>query len=142
MPSFRISIRPSRRAAARIIAKVRRALQKALVEQSQASGLSQSDIARAIGVHRSVINRELRGQKDITLGRVGELAWALGRTIVFELQAPASQNLFAQPPTAAGLNREHVSYSSKTVSTSSDAVPAPATATGSQPQAFQPAIAA
>lgn len=84
MPSFQISLTPSRRAAGRFIAAVRRNLQRAFSDQEKA-GLSQSEIARRIGVHRSVINRELRGAKDITLGRVAELAWAMGRRISFDL---------------------------------------------------------
>src|SRR6266545_2797197 len=45
---------------------------------------------------RSVINRELRGKKDITLGRVAELAWAMGRIPFFDLperKLPAGSNL-------------------------------------------------
>jgi transcriptional regulator with XRE-family HTH domain len=60
-------------------------LLKALAEEEMSTGLKQTDIARAIGVHRSVINRELRGKKDITLGRSAELAWAMGRKISFDL---------------------------------------------------------
>lgn len=86
MPSFQIAISPNRRAAARFVSLVRRSLQKALVEEQKKSGLSQSDIARAIGVNRSVINRELKGVKDITIGRVAELAWALGRKPTFGLE--------------------------------------------------------
>jgi hypothetical protein len=85
MQSFQITISPSRRAATRFVSKVRRSLQKALLEEERRTGLKQTDIARAIGVHRSVINRELRGTKDITLGRIAELAWAMGRKPVFEL---------------------------------------------------------
>lgn len=85
MPSFRISITPSRRAAARFVTQVRRAFQKAYAEEQKKSGLSQAAIARAIGVHRSVINRELMGRKDITVGRIGELAWAMGRVATFGL---------------------------------------------------------
>lgn len=88
MTSFQILISPSRRAAARYISVVRRSIQKALAEEKKESGITQSDMARSIGVHRSVINREIRGQKDITLGRVGELAWALGREIEFNLVKP------------------------------------------------------
>ena len=84
MTSFQITLSPHRRAAARFIAHVRRELQRALVQNP--AGLNQSDIARSIGVHRSVINRELRGQKDITLGRVAELAKALGYRPVFQLE--------------------------------------------------------
>lgn len=87
MTSFQIGITPSRRAAARFVLAVRRALLKALAEEAKERGLTQSDIAREIGVHRSVINRELRGHKDITLGRVAELAFAMGRDTVFELPA-------------------------------------------------------
>ena len=88
MKSFRISISPSRRVATRYINDVRRAIQKAYAEEHQLSGLTQSEIARSIGVHRSVINRQLRGQKDLTLGRVGEFAYALGREPFFELRIP------------------------------------------------------
>ena len=90
MPSFQLTISPSRRAATRFVNKVRRAIQQALVEEQNASGLTQSEIARRIGVHRSVINREIRGQKDLTLGRVAELAFALGRDPSFELINPQS----------------------------------------------------
>ena len=96
MPSFQISITPSRRVAARFVTGVRRKILKALEQE----GLKQTDIARAIGVHRSVINRELRGKKDITLGRTAELAWAMGREPFFDLptmKAQAGSNL--PPPT-------------------------------------------
>jgi transcriptional regulator with XRE-family HTH domain len=88
--SFQISITPNRRVAGRFIAAVRRSIQKALVEERAKRGLTQADIARAIGVHRSVVNRELVGRKDITLGRVAELAWALGRIPKIELLEPAT----------------------------------------------------
>ncbi|MCL2714164.1 MAG: helix-turn-helix domain-containing protein [Alphaproteobacteria bacterium] len=95
MTSYQISLTPSRRAATRFIGLVRRALQCAYIEEQQKNGLSQSDIARALKVHRSVINRELKGVKDLTLGRVGELSWAMGRNPVFlleEIQANVSAN--------------------------------------------------
>lgn len=86
--SFQITISPSKRAAGRFVHTVRRAIQRALAEEQSKRGLTQTAIARAIGVHRSVINRELRGKKDITLGRVAELAWALGRKPSFALVEP------------------------------------------------------
>lgn len=98
MPSFQITIEPNRRAAARFVSKVRRTIQKAFAEEQKKRGLSQADIARAIGVNRSVINRELKGFKDITLGRVAELAWVLDRVPSFDLSqqiTPAGQNIFA-----------------------------------------------
>jgi transcriptional regulator with XRE-family HTH domain len=83
--SLQITITPSKRAAGRFVSKVRRAIQKALAEEQIENGTTQSDIARAIGVNRSVISREVRGHKDLTLSRVGEIAQALGRTADFSL---------------------------------------------------------
>jgi transcriptional regulator with XRE-family HTH domain len=70
------------------VSRVRTALQRALVEEGERSGINQSKIAEEIGVHRSVISRELNGRQDITLGRVAELASALGREIEFALVSP------------------------------------------------------
>ncbi len=88
MTSFQIAISPSRSAAGRFISRVRRSLQRALIEEGELSGINQSRVADAIGVHRSVISRELNGRQDITLGRVAELAWALGREVEFSLVRP------------------------------------------------------
>lgn len=82
MSSYQIGLTPNRRAAARFVGSVRRQLQKAVVD----SGVSQSEIARKIGVNRSVISRELRGHRDLTLGRVAELAWAVGSKAVFTVE--------------------------------------------------------
>jgi hypothetical protein len=90
MPSFQISITPSRRVAARFVSGVRRSLLKALEEENKKRGLKQADLARAINVHRSIVNRELRGREDMTLGRVAELSWAMGRVPTFSL--PEAKN--------------------------------------------------
>jgi transcriptional regulator with XRE-family HTH domain len=71
-------------------------LQKAFADEQAKNGLTQADVARTIGVNRSVIHRELMGQKDITLGRVGELASAMGRKAFIEfreLTQSAGQNI-------------------------------------------------
>jgi hypothetical protein len=86
--SFRIAIAPNRRASARFIDVVRRTLQARFAERKAQGRLTQTMIAEALGVHRSVISRELRGVKDLSLGRVGELAWAMGLEPRFELDVP------------------------------------------------------
>lgn len=99
MSSFQIAITPSRRAAARFIAHVRRTVQKALAEEEANGGVRQADIARSIGVNRSVINREIRGHKDLTLGRLAEIAWAMGREPTFDLvlrEVPKGTNAHIQ----------------------------------------------
>lgn len=96
MTSFQISISPTKVAAARFIGDVRRGLQRAYASAKNSNGMTQSDIARELGVHRSVVNRELTGLKDMTLGRVAELAHILGRKAVItfpERKAAAGQNI-------------------------------------------------
>jgi transcriptional regulator with XRE-family HTH domain len=86
------------------VTSVRRAIQRALAEEKAKSGMTQSDIARAIGVHRSVISREISGYQDLTLGRVAELAWVMGRTPHFALltdDALQATNLPAIVPPAS-----------------------------------------
>jgi len=120
MSSLRISITPSRRAAARFISRTRRALQKALLEEERKSGLTQSDIARKIDVHRSVISRELRGTKDISLGRIGELAWAMGRVPQLDFVEP-------QAVTGSNIGLGFEDSSLRTHTSSSEGTFAPAT---------------
>jgi hypothetical protein len=106
MPSLQISITPNRRAAARFVGSVRRALQKAFSEEQKRQGLNQSIIARLLNVHRSVINRELKGLKDMTLGRVAELAWAMGRRprfVLDDIVHDSSSNYQATIPAALPL---------------------------------------
>lgn len=91
MPSFQIALSPHKRAAGRFVLSVRRTLQRAFLEEQQKSGLTQSAVAREIGVHRSVINRELRGDKDITMGRVAELAYLLGRKAILSFPERAQK---------------------------------------------------
>lgn len=119
MSSFQISLTPSRREAARFVTRVRRVIQKALAEEEKKRGLTQSDIARTIGVHRSVINREIRGYKDITLGRVAELAYAMGRKPVLDMP---------EATTRAGANTpvsRQMESSSVKISTTSDTAELP-----------------
>jgi hypothetical protein len=69
-----------------------------LEEENKKRGLKQADVARAINVHRSIINRELRGQKDMTLGRVAELGWAMGRVPSFSLHEAKNSDGSNLPP--------------------------------------------
>jgi plasmid maintenance system antidote protein VapI len=102
MTSFRIGVTPSRRAAARFVAHVRRSLKRALVEERDLTGVNQSKIALSLDVHRSVISRELNGLQDITLGRVAELAWAMGREVDFKLVRTERVELSNVPSVQAG----------------------------------------
>lgn len=86
MVSFRLGLTRHRKAAARFVADVRYQLQRALADTPE---ISQTDIAETIGVHRSVISRQLRGMQDLSISRVAEIADVLGFDIVFDLTKPA-----------------------------------------------------
>lgn len=82
MTSFQLSLTPHRRAAARFVDSVHRRLKKAYADRPE---VSQTQIAEQLGVHRSVISRQLRGRENMTLSRVAELAWTLGYEPNFDL---------------------------------------------------------
>ncbi|KAB1079387.1 helix-turn-helix domain-containing protein [Methylobacterium soli] len=88
MTSFRFDVGSRGRKAARFITRVRNELQKAVVEERESSGLNQQKLATKLGVNRSVINRQLSGEANLTLRSVAELAWALDRDIEFSLSKP------------------------------------------------------
>jgi hypothetical protein len=114
MPSFQITINPNRRVAARFVGGVRRSLLKALEEENKKRGLKQADIARAIDVHRSIINRQLRGQKDMTLSRLAELSWAMGRVPTFTLPEAKNNDGSNLPPKNIDLSAGKQSYTATT----------------------------
>lgn len=104
MESFQIGVDQHSVDAARFLAAVRRALQQELSEQKECGGITQSDIARQLGVNRSVINRELRGERDLSLFRVGEIASLLGKEPVLEFKKSedcAGQNVSVSANTSA-----------------------------------------
>lgn len=84
--SYELKISPKDRAAGRFIGAVRKSLILAALQEKKESGLSQAVVAQKLGVHRSVINRLLRGSANLTLRSVAEIAWALGWEIVFQLR--------------------------------------------------------
>ncbi len=108
-------ISPDKRVAARFVGSVRRAIQKAYIEEQRKTGISQSDIARALGVHRSVINRELKGFNNLTLGRVAQLAWALGRKPSFSLSEHVTTTGQNTAPIATPTKVEQAAPTSGTV---------------------------
>ena len=86
--SYELKIDAKDRAAGRFIGRVRKALVLAALDEKQRSGISQQSIADKLGVNRSVINRLLREDANLTLRSVAELAWTLGLKPTFELREP------------------------------------------------------
>lgn len=81
--SYQITLAPNRKAAARFVGKVRRRLQRGLADNPT---VTRAQIARELGVHRSVVTRQLQGHADMSLGRAAELAWAMGYRPKFDLE--------------------------------------------------------
>lgn len=75
-------IDPRSRNAGRFARKVQKELQKAVVH----SGLRQQQIAQMLDVDRSIINRRLTGEANLTLRSIADLAWATNHKIVFALE--------------------------------------------------------
>ena len=99
--SYELKINAKDRAAAQFIGAVRKALLRAAFSEKQKSGVTQQSIAKKLEVNRSVINRMLRGESNLTLRSVGELAWALGLEPEFMLEKAGSSKV---PNTAGGHN--------------------------------------
>lgn len=92
MASLRTLVSPNRRAAARLVGQTRRRLQRALADRPD---VKRTKIADALGVHRSVITKQFSGTQDMTIGRVAELAWAMGyepEFVLHDLNQPGIHN--------------------------------------------------
>lgn len=76
----------ARSAAARFYLDVLRELNRAFEEVSKERGISKSDIAAKLNVHKSSITRILSGERgNMTLGTIGALAGAMRHYPVFHL---------------------------------------------------------
>jgi hypothetical protein len=93
-PVFGTYVGERRRAASRFMGRVQREVQRVVAAEKQTRKLTQQQIADMLETSKSVINREILGG-NLTLRRLGELAWALGYEIVFE---------FRKRPEVAGKN--------------------------------------
>jgi ribosome-binding protein aMBF1 (putative translation factor) len=107
MTFFRFDIHGRSRKAARLMGRVRRELLKAVMEERQA-GLTQQELARRLEQRRSIVNRQLSGESEITLRGLADLAWALDREVTVELRRPtvtAGQNI---PPTTSTVGHQPI----------------------------------
>ena len=103
MTSYHFDIGGRAQKAGRFIARVRDELLKVLSEKKR-DGLTQQALAKRLGVNRSVINRQLSGESNLTLRSLADLAWALDMELSFELRQPerhAGQN---EPVTTSTLS--------------------------------------
>lgn len=83
--SYELKISAKDRAAGRFIGSVKKELMRAAFTEKENSRVTQQSIAAKLGVNRSVIHRMLKGETNLTLRSVAEIAWALGWVINFSL---------------------------------------------------------
>ncbi len=85
MKFYQTRIDPKERQVARFLGDVERAFQRAFTEAKKERKLTQQQIAVALGVDRSAINRRLLGRENMTERSIAEMAWAMGYDIEFKL---------------------------------------------------------
>ena len=110
MTSFQFDIGSRARNAGRFIGRVRNELLKALSEAKQNGKLSQQALAKKLDVHRSLINRQLSGESNLTLRSLADLAWAMEMEISFELRKPMSEAGQNQPMTTSTISHGQIKY--------------------------------
>ena len=99
MTSFHFDIGGRARHAGRFIGRVRGELLRALSKRKSEGRLPQQALAEKLGIERSLINRQLAGESNLTLRSLADLAWAMDMEISFELKEAttnAGQNHLVQ----------------------------------------------
>lgn len=79
--SFRLKIDGKSRKSARFISQLQKAIQSAFIS----SGMTQQEVATALEVDRSVVNRRLKSNANLTARSIAEFAYALEKDIEFKL---------------------------------------------------------
>lgn len=76
--SFEFSLDPKDKASAEFMTRVHGVLAREFKRAAKEKKLSRADIARLLGVDRSVITRALNGKSNITIRTLSDLCWAMG----------------------------------------------------------------
>jgi DNA-binding phage protein len=113
--SFHFDIGSRARHAGRFIGRVRNELLRALAEKKAKAAFPQQALAEKLGVERSLINRQLAGEANLSLRSLADLAWAMDMEISFELKTPtakAGQNQLThhQPMTTSTVQYGQIKY--------------------------------
>jgi transcriptional regulator with XRE-family HTH domain len=95
--SFHFDIGSRARHAGRFIGRVRSELLRALSQRKGEGSLPQQVLAEKLGIERSLINRQLSGESNLTLRALADLAWAMDMEISFQLKEPVGKAGQNQP---------------------------------------------
>jgi transcriptional regulator with XRE-family HTH domain len=108
--SFHFDIGSRARHAGRFIGRVRGELLRALSLRKSEGGLPQQVLAEKLGIQRSLINRQLAGEANLTLRSLADLAWAMDMEISFELKKPMAKAGQNQPILNQAMTTSTVQY--------------------------------
>ena len=100
MTSYKSRITPRRRKFVRLIGDIQEELHRVLMDEHEATGITQADIARMLGKDRSFVSRKMSGRSNMTLETIAELAWALDREILFRMLS--SEEILGYQPNDVG----------------------------------------
>lgn len=83
--------RPNNRRAIylQLIGSIESQLRQAFAKRHEKTGLTQAELARKLGVGRSVINRRLSGRSNLTAESIADMAWGLGVCVKVDIFDPA-----------------------------------------------------
>jgi transcriptional regulator with XRE-family HTH domain len=108
--SFQFDVGSRARNAGRFIGRVRDELLKALSDRKKDGKLTQQELARKLDVHRSLVNRQLAGEANLTLRSLADLAWAMDMEIAFELKKPGVEAGQNQPVNTSTISHGQIKY--------------------------------
>ncbi len=125
MTSYRFQINERSRQVGRMVGAAQRSLQQAFSEAKDECGFTQAELARKLEMDRSLLNRQLTGESNLTIRTLADLAWSIGRTLDVRFLKPSSEGTANEQPT------EH-RFSDQVVSTvtSASVVTVPSSAVG------------
>ena len=115
MTSFHFDIGGRARHAGRFIGRVRGELLRALAQRKRDGSLPQQALAEKLGIERSLINRQLAGETNLSLRALADLAWAMDMEISFELKEPMikagqNQSVESQTMTTSTVSHGQIKY--------------------------------
>lgn len=91
MTSFQFDIGNRARTAGRLLGRVRSELLRALAEQKADTPFSQQELSQKLELQRSLVNKQLAGESNLTLRALADFAWAMDLEINFELKKPTHE---------------------------------------------------
>jgi transcriptional regulator with XRE-family HTH domain len=107
---FHFDIGSRARHAGRFIGRVKGELLRALAEKKAKAGFPQQSLAEKLGIERSLINRQLSGETNLSLRSLADLAWAMDMEISFELKKPMARAGQNQPMTTSTVQHGQIKY--------------------------------